>query len=74
MAQIYISLGSNINKDYYLTKGLDALAEAFGSLTLSSLFESDPVGFQGECFYNLVIGVKTEKSIEHRSRNRETYL
>jgi 2-amino-4-hydroxy-6-hydroxymethyldihydropteridine diphosphokinase len=64
MAQFYISLGSNINKDYYLTKGLNTLHEAFGPLTLSSLFESEAVGFEGECFYNLVIGAKTDQSIE----------
>lgn len=61
MAEIYISLGSNINRQYHVEKGLDALAELFGSLSLSSLFESEAVGFAGKPFYNMVIGATTER-------------
>lgn len=63
MAEIYISLGSNINRQYHVEKGLDALAELFGSLSLSSLFESEAVGFAGKPFYNMVIGATTERSL-----------
>lgn len=63
MAQIYISLGTNINRDYYLPAGLTALENIFGALTLSSLFESEPVGFIGDSFYNMVIGAQTSKSV-----------
>ncbi|WP_440874608.1 2-amino-4-hydroxy-6-hydroxymethyldihydropteridine diphosphokinase [Thalassotalea sp. PLHSN55] len=65
MAQIYISLGTNINRDHYLHLGLSALQQAFGELALSSLFESSPVGFDGDDFYNMVIGANTKQSIEH---------
>jgi len=64
MAQIYISLGTNINRDFYLRQGLSALQQAFGELILSSLFESEAVGFMGSSFYNMVIGITTELSIE----------
>lgn len=64
MAQVYISLGSNINREYHINQGLNSLAECFGSLTLSSLFESDSVGFDGAPFYNMVIGLTTSLSIE----------
>ena len=63
MAEIYISLGSNINRQYHVEKGLNALAELFGSLSLSSLFESEAVGFAGKPFYNMVIGTMTERSL-----------
>jgi 2-amino-4-hydroxy-6-hydroxymethyldihydropteridine diphosphokinase len=63
MANIYISLGTNIDRDYYLRAGLQALTREFGQLTLSSLFESEAVGFQGEAFYNMVIHANTERSL-----------
>lgn len=64
MAQVYISLGTNIKRDFYLKRGLDALNAYFGQLTLSSLFESEAVGFSGSPFYNLVIGITTSKSVQ----------
>jgi 2-amino-4-hydroxy-6-hydroxymethyldihydropteridine diphosphokinase len=63
MAEIYISLGSNINRQHYIEQGLNALTDAFGSLTLSSLFESEAVGFAGKAFYNMVVGVNTELTL-----------
>ncbi|GLS82462.1 2-amino-4-hydroxy-6-hydroxymethyldihydropteridine diphosphokinase [Paraferrimonas haliotis] len=62
--QIYISLGSNIDARYHLTQALDALAAEFGELTLSSVFESEAVGFRGDNFLNMVVGAKTDRSIE----------
>ena len=64
MAQVYISLGTNIDRDFYLNQGLNALSKNFGKLTLSSLFESEAVGFVGSAFYNLVIGLNTNKSVQ----------
>lgn len=63
MAQLFISLGSNIDREYYLEQGLNALESAFGCLQLSSLFESEAVGFDGKPFYNMVIGVSTTLSL-----------
>jgi 2-amino-4-hydroxy-6-hydroxymethyldihydropteridine diphosphokinase len=64
MADIYISLGTNIEREHYLNQGLNALAATFGKLTLSSLFESEAVGFSGSAFYNLVIGISTTLAVE----------
>jgi len=63
MAQIYISLGSNINREHYVEQGLTALTATFGHLSLSSLFESEAIGFAGAPFYNMVIGIVTDKSL-----------
>jgi 2-amino-4-hydroxy-6-hydroxymethyldihydropteridine diphosphokinase len=54
VALIYLSLGSNIDRTLRICAALDALAENFGDLTLSSVYESDSVGFKGDNFYNLV--------------------
>lgn len=71
MAQIYISLGSNIEREYHVKHGLVALAKAFNmpfdDLSLSSLFESEAVGFDGVAFYNMVIGIETNYSVEQVS-------
>jgi len=63
MALIYISLGSNINRQQNITAGLDALELAFGSLVLSPVYESEAVGFAGSHFLNLVVAAHTQLSI-----------
>lgn len=64
MPRVYISLGSNINKQQNVANGLNALAELYGELTLSSLYESQSLGFDGNDFYNMVIGIDSELPIE----------
>ncbi len=68
MARIYISLGSNIDREHYVKHGLLSLAKefelTFDQLTLSSLFESEAVGFNGAAFYNMVIGITCSQSVE----------
>ena len=64
MSRIYISLGSNVDREHYVKAGLTALANVYEQLTLSSLFESEAVGFSGAAFYNLVIGIDTFDSVE----------
>ena len=63
MPQIYISVGTNCNRDYDIKMAIADLTEAFGALTLSSVYESDAVGFKGDPFYNMVIGAQTELPI-----------
>ncbi|WP_423187544.1 2-amino-4-hydroxy-6-hydroxymethyldihydropteridine diphosphokinase [Alishewanella sp. d11] len=63
MVPVFISVGSNINREYNVRGGVKMLAEHFGALTLSSVYESDAVGFCGDPFYNLVVGVETTLSI-----------
>ena len=60
MADVFISLGTNVDREFYLEQGLNALADLFGELTLSSLYESEAVGFAGRPFFNMVIGVSTK--------------
>ncbi|WP_199609427.1 2-amino-4-hydroxy-6-hydroxymethyldihydropteridine diphosphokinase [Flocculibacter collagenilyticus] len=64
MAKIYISVGSNINKNKYIQAAIASLGEFFGPLVLSSVYESEAVGFEGENFYNMVIGADTDLSLE----------
>ncbi|WP_421335878.1 2-amino-4-hydroxy-6-hydroxymethyldihydropteridine diphosphokinase [Aeromonas veronii] len=60
MTTIYISLGSNIERDRHIRAGLDALHAEFGELRVSRVFESEAVGFNGSPFYNLVAAAETD--------------
>lgn len=59
MPTAYISIGSNIDKDHHIPSSLKALEAIFGSLTLSSIYESEAVGFVGSSFYNLVVSFES---------------
>ena len=60
MAQIYISLGSNVDKEHYIRQALIALKAHLVEFEHSSVFESEAVGFAGNNFYNSVIGAQTQ--------------
>ncbi|MCK9620891.1 MAG: 2-amino-4-hydroxy-6-hydroxymethyldihydropteridine diphosphokinase [Methylobacter sp.] len=64
MTRGYISIGSNINKDEHIPASLRALEQAFGELTISSIYESEPVGFTGDVFYNLVVGFDSDLEVK----------
>ena len=63
MAQIYISVGTNHNREHHIRMAVQELAQQFGELQLSSVYESDAVGFKGDAFYNMVIGASTTLSV-----------
>lgn len=63
MATIYISLGSNIEREKNTRAGITALKQAFGVLRLSSVYESEAVGFAGEAFYNMVIACEVDTTV-----------
>src|SRR5512139_3945128 len=64
MSRGYISIGSNIDNDKNILASLQALEEHFGKLIISSIYESEPVGFTGETFYNLVVGFCSELAVK----------
>lgn len=57
--RVYLSLGSNIDREHNIRTGLDALAAQFGDVHLSPVYESEAVGFDGEPFLNLVARIDT---------------
>ena len=64
MPVAYLSLGSNIDREKNIAAGLKTLREYFGELTVSSVYESEPVGFAGELFYNLVVSFESTLNVE----------
>ena len=63
MAKIYISIGSNIDAENNIRLAVRALEQHYGKLILSSVYESEAVGFDGDNFLNLVAAVKTEEDV-----------
>jgi len=63
VADAYISLGSNIDREALTRAGVMALHQRFGELRLSSVYESEAVGFKGENFYNMVIVLHTDEDV-----------
>lgn len=68
MAIIYISLGSNINREQNTRAGVHALKQAFGTLELSSVYESEAVGFEGDAFYNMVIACEVDVPVHEANK------
>ncbi len=64
MAQVFIGMGSSINKLENINAGITSLKEEFAALRMSALYESEAVGFAGTNFYNLVVELQTDLSAE----------
>lgn len=64
MPKVFVGIGSNIDRETSIRAGVANLGEYFGELQLSSVFESEAVGFEGEAFYNLVAAFDTDENVE----------
>lgn len=60
MHQVHLGLGSNIEPRKNLRAGIAELRRLFDNVTLSSVYRSPAVGFDGEPFLNLVVGLETD--------------
>ncbi len=68
MTRVYLSIGSNVERYRHVGMALDALQGWFGELDISPVYESEPVGFAGSNFLNLVVGFITELPLAALSR------
>ena len=64
MPRVFVGVGSNIDRESSIRAGVADLRERFGELQLSSVYESEAVGFEGDAFYNLVVAFDTQDSID----------
>ena len=60
MVTVYLGLGSNIDAGKNLRTAVDALRRRYGELTVSPVYRSAPVGFEGPDFLNLVVALATD--------------
>lgn len=64
MIRSYVSVGSNIDKARNVRSAVRALRQRYGTLMLSPVYECPAVGFEGDDFYNMVVGFDTLESAE----------
>ena len=60
MHRAYLSLGSNIDPEIHLRGAIAELRERFGRLSVSPVYRSAAVGFEGPDFLNLAVGLDTD--------------
>lgn len=60
MAEIFISVGSNINPETNVRAAIVALRAAFSNVRISPVYRSQAVGFDGDDFLNLVVAATTD--------------
>lgn len=63
MPRVYLSLGSNIEREKHIRGALHELETRYGDLLVSTVYESEAVGFEGDAFFNLVVGMDTDKTV-----------
>jgi 2-amino-4-hydroxy-6-hydroxymethyldihydropteridine diphosphokinase len=62
--RVYIGIGSNIDRENSIRGGVRELTAHYGPLTLSPVYESKALGFEGGNFFNLVAGFDSAESVE----------
>lgn len=54
--RIYLGIGSSENRHENIRAGVEDLRMAFPRLLVSSVYETEAIGFEGDPFFNLVVG------------------
>ncbi|MBB3048124.1 2-amino-4-hydroxy-6-hydroxymethyldihydropteridine diphosphokinase [Litorivivens lipolytica] len=67
MPEVYIGIGSNVDRDLNIRRGLEVLEQEFGRLRLSPVYLSEAIGFAGDDFLNLVAAFDTQLSVAELS-------
>ena len=63
MPKIFLSIGSNIEREKNIASAIKTLEKRFGPLTLSSLYDTAAVGFDGAPFFNMVVVFESESPV-----------
>ena len=59
VARIFIGVGSNLEPRKNIRSGVRALRAVFGDLLISRVYENPAVGFDGDNFFNFVVGCES---------------
>jgi 2-amino-4-hydroxy-6-hydroxymethyldihydropteridine diphosphokinase len=68
MARVYVSLGSNLQREQRIRQAVAELRLHFGAIELSPVYDSAAVGFDGSNFLNLVAGFDSDLDVEAVTR------
>lgn len=74
MATVFVSIGSNMEREKHIRDAVAGLRLRFGALQLSPIYETAAVGFDGPAFYNLVAAFEAEDlgQVKAELRNLES--
>ncbi len=63
MPEVYVAAGSNIAPGARLREALAFIEDDYGPLKVSPTYRNAAVGFEGEDFLNLAIGISTDEGV-----------
>ncbi|MFM2484664.1 2-amino-4-hydroxy-6-hydroxymethyldihydropteridine diphosphokinase [Celerinatantimonas yamalensis] len=63
MAQVYVGIGSNIDREFSIAKGIGLIEELIAHVRCSPVYQSKALGFNGPDFYNLVGAFETSLTL-----------
>lgn len=63
MAKVFVSIGSNVQRNTNIKFCLAQLKSLYSGLEISSVYENEAVGFDGDPFYNLVAAFETDNEL-----------
>ena len=62
MVTVFLGVGSNMDAESNLRLAVSELGSRFGELVLSPVYRSTALGFDGDDFLNMVVGLQTDLS------------
>ncbi len=63
MPVVYLGLGSNVAPEKNLLLGVKELRRRYGDLVISSTYQNAAIGFDGDDFWNLVVGFESDDGV-----------
>ena len=64
MPRVFIGIGSNVEPEHNIARGVAQLRAVFGPMLCSPVYRNSAAGFVGDDFYNLVVGFDTVLAID----------
>ncbi len=63
MPEIFIGIGSNIDPENHIRTAVQRLRTRFGTLQISPVYRNPAVGFVGDDFLNLAVGMQSDEPV-----------
>ena len=63
MSLVYIGIGSNVNREENIKSCIRCLRQEYSVISISPLYETSSMGFDGPNFYNLVCSFETNQDV-----------
>ncbi len=64
MVEVFLCLGSNVDREKNIAAALNAIGNQLGQLVLSPLYESQAIDGVSENYFNMAVGLVTDLSLQ----------